>query len=101
MEHEFVPGKRRCRICHNTAKFVRQFDEPCDPMRELLDPEPSPEPEPQPQWWHMNVWTSVNGVIFTGSHQYSGPDVIGWAQAEAVNKVAEIVVSYTPKEVTE
>lgn len=105
MEHEFVPGKRRCQSCRMKLNEAAWLDAdagtPLGCPGEIVSPKSEPEPEKPPQVWHLNVWTSVNGVIFTGSHQYSGPDVLGWAQAEAVNKVKEIVAGYTAKEETE
>lgn len=94
MEHEFVPGKRRCRNCD--VKWGYRNDFPC--CEADADGNPAALPGPEKQTWHLNIWTSVNGVIFTGSHQYDGEDVVGWAITEADNKVQEIIAASTPKE---
>jgi hypothetical protein len=92
MEHEFVPGKRRCRIC--AVKWGYRNNEPC------FDPDlaVAPEPEKSPQVWHLNVWTSVNGVIFTGSATAPDGNTTS-GLTEAVRAIVrDIIAEYTPKE---
>jgi hypothetical protein len=97
MEHEFVPGKRRCRVCHQTAKFVREFDEPCDQPVPLDEASNEPPPEPDGLMWHLNVWTTVNDVTFAGQATSTGDPHI--ELIEAVGEiVANIVTNSTPAE---
>jgi hypothetical protein len=107
MEHEFVPGKRRCRICHQTAKFVRQFEEPCDAGTGIGDIDEALAargriPAPEPQVWHLNVWTSVNGVIFAVSAEATeatdGPDIAELMVNSVLWCVNEIKTDATPAE---
>jgi hypothetical protein len=67
MEHEFVPGKRRCRNCD--VKYVFREDFPCCEADAYGNPVPPPKPEPEkpPQVWHLNVWTDIGVARFAVS----------------------------------
>lgn len=91
MSHEFATGDKFCLGCGHAAKKIASA-EPCP-----FDP-PKPEPEKPAQVWHLNVWTNVNGVLFTAQHQYDGPHVVGWAATEAVKAVTNINLDSTPAE---
>lgn len=78
MEHEFVPGRRRCRNCD--VKWGYREDFPCCEADATGGPAQMPDPAPEPQTWHLNVWTDIGLAKFAVSKSITqgAADALSW-----------------------